>query len=253
MSQDTPVSNQEPASTRSNRREAPVVYESTPRAQPMESASGATSAVYEAKATNTASVTPVEERHSLKNIQAVLERFRTHKDSRSLKQFLTYFDESASKENGIVQVPAIVVSDGKSLVKVIIDLGKENESPSFSLKGANQKSLHRLTDKRWELEVLPQKGKTDVRVSVIVNGSRVEIPLTVVPPLTALGNEILTLDELKLEALAVNPLKNNKATYDLNGDGKQDYLDDYILTAHWLLKKQLKSKKNLLKPAASGK
>lgn len=178
----------------------------------------------------------------LKAIQGVSERFRTHKEARALKHFAAYFDGAMFKGAGVIQTPALAVSDGKTVVKVSIELAADSDAPSFSLKGANQKGVRHVSEKRWELEALPQKGKSDVRLSVLVQGKRIEIPLTVVPPLDQQGNALLTLSDAKLETMLANPLKNGKPLYDLNQDGKQDYLDDYILTAYWLLKQQGKQK-----------
>jgi len=178
-------------------------------------------------------------RTTLKTSQSVLDRFRTFKNSRALKQFSALFDMSALHEAGIVQLPGIVVTDGKSLVTVTVDLVNEADTPSFSLKGANLKSIRRLSDKKWELVALPQKGKSDVRLSVILKGERLEIPLIAVSPIEqAAAAKLDALSATALDALLAKPLINNKPAYDLNSDGKQDYLDDYILVAHWLLKQQ---------------
>lgn len=192
-------------------------------------------------------------RSLLKSNQSVLDRFRTYKDIRTVKQLSTLFDVSTLHSAGIVQTPAIIVTDGKSLVTVSIDLANLADTPSFSLKGANQKSIRRISDKGWELDALPQKGKSDVRLSIILKGERIEIPLVAVPPLNHTGTALSALSITALDALLAKPLKNNIPVYDLNSDGKQDYLDDYILVAYWLLKRQPVGNKNGIKPAATGK
>ncbi|OGU14368.1 MAG: hypothetical protein A2076_17785 [Geobacteraceae bacterium GWC2_53_11] len=185
------------------------------------------------------------------SIQSVLDRFRTYKDVRSLKQFSALFDVSSLRAAGIVQSPAIVVSDGKSRVTISIDLGKVTDTPSFSLKGANQKSLRRVSDKKWELEALPQKGKSDIRLSILLKGEHIEIPLVVIPPLgQAYAREFDAFTATTLDAQLAKPLKNNKPAYDLNSDKRQDYIDDFILVGHWLLKQQHGVKGVVTKPAA---
>lgn len=188
---------------------------------------------------------------TLQSRQSVLDRFRTYKDVRSLKQFSALFDVSSLRAAGIVQSPAMVVSDGKSRVTISIDLGKATDAPSFSLKGANQKSLRRMSDNKWELEALPQKGKSDVRLSILLKGEHIEIPLVVIPPLgQAYTREFDAFTATTLDAQLAKPLKNNKPAYDLNSDKKQDYIDDYILVGHWLLKQQPGLKGVVTKPAA---
>ena len=165
-----------------------------------------------------------------------------------MKRLSNLFDERNLQASGIVQSPAIVVSDGKTLVTVAVDLANETDTPSFSLKGANLKSIRRVSSKKWELDALPQKGKSDVRLSIILKGERIEIPLVAVPPLHQAGAELIALPVAALDALLAKPLKNSKPAYDLNSDGLQDYVDDYILVAHWLLKQQRSVGK---KPAAN--
>lgn len=188
---------------------------------------------------------------TLKSIQSVLDRFRTYSDVRSLRLLSALFDVKALQSAGIVQTPAIVVSDGKSRITITIDLGKEADAPSFSLKGANQKSLRRTADNKWELEALPQKGKSDVRLSILLKGERIEIPLVAIPPLNPpFAREFDAMKEAGLESLLAKPLKSGKPAYDLNSDSKQDYIDDYLLVGHWLLKKQRSSGGAVRKPAA---
>lgn len=173
----------------------------------------------------------------LRSIQGVLARFRDYKGARTLKGFAAVFDNNEAKAAGIIQSPSIVVSDGKALVTVALDLPND-AAPSFSLKGANMKSIRRVSGKKWELDALPQKGKTDVRLSILLKGESAEVPLVVVPPLDRAAVKLEALSPSALDALLAKPLKNNKPAYDLNSDGKQDYLDDYILVAHWLLKQR---------------
>jgi hypothetical protein len=195
-----------------------------------------------------------ESQATLKSTQSVLERFQAYKEARTLKRLSALFDDSAMRAAGITQLPAMVVSDGKSRLKITVDLGKNTDTPSFSLKGANQKSLKRVADGKWELEALPQKGKADVRLSIILKGERIEMPLVVIPPLgQTFVREFDAMTEAGVDSLLAKPVKNNKPVYDLNSDAKQDYLDDYILIGHWLLKKQRNASGTAKKPAATHK
>ncbi len=189
----------------------------------------------------------------LHSIKGVLARFRDYQGQRTLKGFTPLFEESEGKATGIVQRPALIVSDGKSLVTVTVALPPESDSPVFSLKGANQKAVRRISENKWELDALPQKGKIDVRLSIILKGERIEVPLAVVPPLNPVETGLAALSAAALDTLLAKPLKNNKPAYDVNSDGIQDYLDDYILVAHWLLKQQSGVNKGGNKPIAVGK
>lgn len=190
---------------------------------------------------------------ALKTSQSVLDRFRTDKGIRTLKRLSTLFDQSETHAAGIIQSPAIVVSDGKALVTITVELPHEVDTPSFSLKGANLKSIRRVSDRKWELDALPQKGKQDVRLSILMKRGHTEIPLVAVPPVGKAGVDLTALSDVSLDALLAKPVRNSKPAYDLNADSRQDYLDDYILIGHWLLKQQHGVKGAGRKPAASGK
>lgn len=189
----------------------------------------------------------------LKEYQSVLDRFRLFKGVRSVDSLAPLFDVTALQTAGIKQSPATVVSDGMSRMTVALELSPDTETPSFSLKGANIKSIRRVSEILWELDALPQKGKADVRLSIITKGDRLEIPLVVVPPLGMAGTELAALPVAALDAVLAKPLKNGRPAYDLNADGVQNYLDDYILLAHWLLKQGDSTKGVVRKPAAAGK
>ncbi len=171
---------------------------------------------------------------NMKSLDSVAERFRVYKGPRTLKGFSALFDDKKYKSAGVVQIPKIAVSDGKKMVTVKITLPAGSAVPSFSLKGANLKGLKSSSDKYLELEAVPQKNKLDVRLSLIMAKEMAEIPLLVVPPVSI---DIAALSDQAMENLLLKAVSGNKVpVYDLNADGKQDYLDDYILVAHWMLK-----------------
>jgi hypothetical protein len=175
---------------------------------------------------------------ALKSTQSVQEKFRTYNGIRTISSLASLFDRKALSAAGVIQTPDIVVADGVSLVTVALELANETETPSFSLKGANMKSIREVSGNKWELEALPQKNKSDVRLSIIVKGERIEVALVAVPPLNQVGVALLALSDAALDEQLARPQTNNNLTYDMNSDGKQDYLDDYILVAHWLLKQK---------------
>ena len=197
----------------------------------------------------------VKKSQKLQSTKGVLSSFRDYKGSRSLKGFSELFENSDGKVAGIVQLPEIAVSDGKKVVTVSLDLPSETDSPSFSFRGANMKAIRRLSDIKWEVDALPQKGKSDVRLSIILKSEDIDVPLIVVPMLDKANAGFASLSVAELDAYLAKPLKNNKPQYDLNTDGKQDYLDDYILVAHWLLKQKQSGNAagQKKKPAAVGK
>jgi hypothetical protein len=192
----------------------------------------------------TAAVGPGEALARLKSVVSPLERFRAFKGARTIKSLVPLFDTSVAREAGVAQTPAIAISDGKSLLTVRVELAGSGIIPNFSLKGANLKSIKPVTDKAWELGALPQKGKYEVLLSIMIGNEQVGIPLVVIPPLdAAVIKQTYGLSEEGVGALLAKGAKQQgKPVYDLNADGKQDMQDDYILVAHYLLnlKKQEK-------------
>jgi len=191
---------------------------------------------------------------NLQSLESVADRFRDYKGPRTLKGLSELFDADRYKAAGVEQTPVIAVSDGKKMITVRVALPAGSAVPGFSLKGANLKGLRSLSDRLMELDALPQKGKLDVRMSIEIQKSVAEIPLIVVPPVSG---GIAGQSDQELEKLLAKADARNKALlYDLNADGKQDYLDDYILVAHWLLKQQAEKKVPAAKlplPADRGK
>lgn len=177
---------------------------------------------------------------NLQSLESVAERFRYYKGPRTLKGLSELFDAARYKAAGVEQIPAIAVSDGKKVVTVRIALPVGSAVPGFALKGANLKGLRSLSDRLMELDALPQKGKLDVRMSIEIQKTVAEIPLLVVPPVS--GGIAGQSDQELEKLLAKADARNKTLLYDLNADGKQDYLDDYILVAHWLLKQQVEKK-----------
>ena len=179
----------------------------------------------------------------LATVEMPVQRFRTFKGARTVKGFMPLFDTEAVRKAGVVQTPEIAVSDGKKKVSVKIELAASGLVPNFSLRGANLKTIRTITDKVWELDALPKKDKFDVRFSVLMGSEHADIPLTVIPTLAASVNkETLGLSEAGVNALLAKGETKGKLVYDLNVDGRQDFVDDYILVAHYLLKMQKQQK-----------
>lgn len=217
---------------------APVPEEPEKTTVPSESVvltSDSASSQNDASAAPAAKTAGVRSTAAMKPLRSVPEQFRLYQDTRTVARLSKLFDSKAYSAAGIVQSPEIAVADGESLVTIAIELTNEVDTPSFSLKGANMKSIREISDNKWELDALPQRDKTDVRLSILLKGERTEISLVAVPSLNKTGSALLALTDGELDALLANPLTNNSPAYDLNADGKQDYLDDYILVAHWLL------------------
>ncbi|OGT98612.1 MAG: hypothetical protein A2X80_04430 [Geobacteraceae bacterium GWB2_52_12] len=177
----------------------------------------------------------------IKNIHSPLQLFRDFTGERTLKNLIRLFDAHLMQQAGVVQIPAIAVSDGSSSVDVRLNSAVFGVAPTFSFRGANLKTLQQLPDGTWELQAIPQKGKCVVYLSIKSGDELVDLPLTVIPPaIASFAQSTGQFSESSVIGLlaAVNR-KTDKIFYDMNVDGKQDYLDDYILIGHYLLNRTM--------------
>lgn len=178
--------------------------------------------------------------------KSVLERFREFKGDKTPKSLIALFETAALK--GIRQEPAIALADGTTKVNVFIELTtKGREAPNFVLKGAKIISLKMAGENSWVIEALPIKRVYEATITVLHNGSVTEIPLTVAPPMDA---NIVSAGDLT-EANFIHFLKERGTAkvpaFDLNHDGKRDYIDEYIFTANYLVKRGVTKKKGTAK------
>jgi hypothetical protein len=106
-------------------------------------------------------------------------------------------------------------------------------------------SCKKLAESEWLVEARPDKGAT--RAAIIINladGKTRETPLTISPK----ARVDLVIPGKVTETDFALFLKERGTTsapkFDLNGDGKRDYLDDYIFTANYLVTQEKEKKEN---------
>jgi hypothetical protein len=159
----------------------------------------------------------------------VLNRFRTYQGARTPEALVELFAKPVSPF--IRQDPEIVISDGKAKVQVTIDLSAiKGTSTNFALIGAKLVSLKRGTGPdTWVLESLPQANILKASVIIMNSSSVIEFPMTVVPPVAAVSKKQADF------AAYLKDSTTNSPKRDLNGDGRYDYLDDFIYAAHYKL------------------
>jgi hypothetical protein len=176
---------------------------------------------------------PVEVK--MTSYKGVLDNFRTYKGERSPAIFIALFNKEITPT--IRQEPAVALSDGKTPLKLRVTLEKAvDKSPTFSLNGAKLVSLNRDASSTWIIEALPQAGIMRATMTIMTDSDIIEYPLTLAPPIK---------DISPAEANFTVFLKDSGATppkRDLNGDGRHDYLDDFIYTANYLMRKSASGK-----------
>jgi len=156
--------------------------------------------------------------------------FKEYKGPRTAKALAALFVEGSVP--GVSQDPLIAIADGVSKVLLTVEQGYTT-APNFSVSGGKLISLTR-TGPRYQLSILPDVRAVAVTVSLLTRDAVATIPLTVVPPLDMKLIPSGKLDEATFERLLK---RNGVASGEIQGDGVRDYLNDYILTAHYLLLK----------------
>ena len=167
------------------------------------------------------------------SVPRVLERFRTFTGERTMENFLGLF--TAASPQGLKQEPPVAIADGTSSVVVTLRLqGKETMTPTFALHGARLVALDQSEDEGWILQVVPAEGKLYAIVSVLTDSGVMDFPLTVAPPVPAAVLKDVSLTEQGFRHFLKETGAQGQVRYDVNGDGRRDYVDDYIFTANFL-------------------
>lgn len=160
---------------------------------------------------------------------SVLDRFRIYQGEKSPEILMALMTKAVSAT--IRQEPAVAVSDGKTAVRVTVDLSAiKGTSTNFAFTGAKLVSLKKEGDTGiWVLEALPQMNTLKASVTMLNSTSVIEFPLTIVPPAAAVSSK---RDDF---ATFLKDSGSKVPKQDLNGDGRHDYLDDFMYTAHYLI------------------
>ena len=175
------------------------------------------------------------ERKTVMMYQSVLERFKEFKGEKTPDALIALF---ATQGKGVQQDPPVVLSDGKSTVKVVLDLNSKGENNNFLLDGVSLVSLKNKEKDEWIVELLPDAGTCEATISVPRNNQWYVIPLTVAAPMNAAaGLPAGKLTEADFNLYLKGKGTTNVPRFDLNKDGLHDYRDDYIFTANYLVQR----------------
>lgn len=169
----------------------------------------------------------------------VLQRFAEFKGERTVDALVALFDAPAGTGN-LSQSPPIVISDGKATAIVSIRNVPGDATPRFVFQAATFVSLAKVGEREWEVTVRPDAGAVKASVGILTATGSQELPLTVAPPAPLAGKPGPISREdfaffLKERGTEAAP------KYDLDGDGKRDYVDDYIFAANYLVKVERKA------------
>lgn len=178
---------------------------------------------------------------------SVLERFRQFQGEKTVESLTALFKQDAGSR--VSQIPPIAVADGKGTVTLAIAMSTGDRAPNFAFSAARYVSLHRSTD-GWEIEVTPDRGVVRAGVTMLYENQVQEIPLTVTPRLDLTGGNKRQVTEGDFKRFLNDRGTPAAPKYDLNKDGRRDFIDDYIYTANYLLQleKQAAKKKGSKQP-----
>jgi len=172
------------------------------------------------------------ERKKVKLHQSVLERFKDFKGEKTPKTFMALFNMQDQEAN---QDPPIVLSNGKTTVKIVLELDSKGENNNFLLDGVSLVSLKNKEKDFWIVELLPDPRAYEATVSVPRKKQLYVIPLTIAPPMDVnIERSAKRLTEADFELYLKNKGTIKAPRFDLNGDGVRNYIDDYIFTANYL-------------------
>ncbi len=179
----------------------------------------------------------------VKMFPSVLEKFRDFKGAKTPEALMALFDV---RDNNPQQDPPIVLSNGKATVKIVLELDSQGKNNNFLLDGASLVSLKKKEKHFWTVELLPDSRTYEATVSVPRNDQWSVIPLTVAPPMDVNidpSSSRLTEADFKMYLKEKGTAKTPR--FDLNKDGRRDYIDDYIFTANYIVQRDSHSKKEM--------
>lgn len=169
--------------------------------------------------------------------RSVLDGFRDLTGERTVKALLSLFEHNEAV--GFHQEPLIGIADGKLAVKAaIISDSADNMAPGIVVKGARLVSVKKAPEytNTWIVELVPEKNADEASLTVSMEKIAVIYPITVAPRVNVDLDKSGKVTEADFNLFLKKRDMSKEAAFDMNGDGKKDYLDDYIFTANYIEK-----------------
>jgi hypothetical protein len=201
----------------------------TPRV-PERTAEPATAApVVPSDEVKTAAESQKPDRVKMTSYKGVLDIFRAYSGEKTPSIFTALFNREITP--AIRQEPSASLSDGNTALNILVKFETSvDTAPNFSLNGATLLSLNRDASLAWTIEALPRAGSVQATLTILTDSEIIEYPLTVAPPVEGISPAEEDFAVFLTDSGAAKPRR------DLNGDGRHDYLDDFIYTANYLKK-----------------
>lgn len=175
---------------------------------------------------------PGPEKKKVMAYQSVLEKFKEYNGLKTPEALMALFSPQVGQSK---QEPRIVLADGKTTVKVVLELDPKGENNNFLLDGVSLVSLNNKDKNFWIAELLPDKRAYEATISIPRNNQWYVIPLTIAPPMDVnIDRSANRLTDADFRLYLKNTGTAKAPRFDLNGDGVRNYIDDYIFTANYL-------------------
>ncbi len=166
---------------------------------------------------------------------SVLDRFKEYRGKPTPEAFLALFEQDNTF--WCRQDPAVALSDGKTVVRVTFITTPGNKTSSdIAVMGARLISLRKDPDNTntWIAELVPEKGEYRASLAVSQGDVKMVYPLTIAPKLTMYGSYAGAMTGGDFYGYFKKRGTSASTAFDVNNDGKRDYLDDYDITANYL-------------------
>ena len=164
--------------------------------------------------------------------KSILDRFQEYKGERTPEAFISLFEQEGMA--WCRQDPHVALSDGKTAVRVTLISTPDNAIPSnVAVMGARLISVKKDPDNTntWVVELVPIKGEYRASIAVSQGEVMMVYPLTIAPKVAADRSRSGMVTKADFDRYFN---KQGTASFARLPGGKQDYLDDYIITANYL-------------------
>lgn len=165
-------------------------------------------------------------------LTSVLTRFKEFQGERTVTNLIALFRQDPGLP--YTQVPAVAIADGKATVILVIGMTTGEATPRFTFSGCSYVSHNRNETGAWEIKARPERGAVKASVTMLYNGFSQEFPLTVAPKAQLVQGKARPVKEADFQRFLKERGTLARPRFDLNRDGRRDYLDDYIFAANYL-------------------
>lgn len=169
----------------------------------------------------------------IQRIKSVLDRFKDYKGERTRKAFARLFEQDEMA--GFRQYPPVALSDGKSPVRVsFISNSTDKAAADVAVMGARFVSIKKDPDysNTWVVTLVPEKDAYEVSLAVSHGEMKMVYPLAIAPQARAGLSKSVIATEQDFDVYLRN--EKQEGAY----DKKKGYLNDYIVTANYLIAQQ---------------